>query len=163
MRTARVIVVSDRVAQGGREDTSGPEAIRLLAQMADRITDGLQVEEAPVVVPEGAEPVADALDAALDAGVGLVITCGGTGLSPHNKTPEVTKQRLVTLLPGVVTQMVVAGLANSSKAGLSRGVVGISASGALVVNAPGSLGGVRDALAVLAEVADAIFRQLDEA
>lgn len=155
--TARVITVSDRCAAGEREDRSGPLAAELLAAL------GVQVDEV-AVVPDGVESVAAAIRAGLAAGVRLVFTTGGTGVSPHDWTPEGTEPLLAAQLPGLAEQIRQRGLGLAPAAMLSRGLVGVTGRGpgaALIVNAPGSPGGVRDAVAVLGSVLDHVISQLD--
>ncbi|WP_448853502.1 MogA/MoaB family molybdenum cofactor biosynthesis protein [Corynebacterium frankenforstense] len=156
--TAAVIVVSDRVAAGERADKSGP-AIRETLDAA-----GLDVGET-VVVAEGADAVGAALDAELVRGTRVIFTTGGTGITAHNLTPEVTADRLAVELPGVATQILLRGLESSPKSGLSRGRVGLTArtpGASLIVNAPGSSGGARDAAEVVTPLIPSIFRQLGE-
>jgi len=154
---ARVITVSDRCARGEREDASGPLAARLLGEL------GLRVQPV-VVVPDGVDSVREAIRAALASSARLVFTTGGTGIGPRDLTPEATETLLVAQLPGLAEQIRQRGLAATPAAVLSRGLVGITARGpgaALVVNAPGSPGGVRDAVAVLGPVLTHILGQLD--
>ena len=82
----------------------------------------------------------------------MIITAGGTGVGPRNFTPEATKPLLELELPGVATQILLAGLAFTPQAGLSRGLVGLTGRGpdaAVILNAPSSRGGVQDAVGVL--------------
>jgi len=150
-RTARVIVASNRAAKGVYEDKTGPVIVTWLA---DR---GYDVP-APVVVEDG-EPVGVALRAALADGVAVVITTGGTGISPTDRTPDVTRGVLDRELPGVADAIRAAGLPAVPTAVLSRGVAGV-AGRTLVVNLPGSSGGVRDGLGVLDAILDHAVDQL---
>ena len=147
---ARVVTVSDRCAHGEREDLSGPLAARLLADAG--------IAAGPVVVvPDGVESVRAAIAAALADGCRLVLTTGGTGIGPRDVTPEAT----APLLADAIRRR---GEASAPTACLGRGLVGISARGAdaaLVVNAPGSPGGVRDAVAVVAPLLGHVLDQLD--
>jgi molybdenum cofactor synthesis domain-containing protein len=103
------------------------------------------------IVPDGPE-VDAALRAALASGADLVVTTGGTGLAPTDGTPEATRALLDREVPGIAEAVRARGVANGiPTAVLSRGVAGL-AGRTLVLNLPGSTGGVRDALAVLAEV-----------
>lgn len=143
--TGSVIVVSDRVHAGEREDLAGPLARDLLTEA------GVDVRGV-TVVPEGADAVADRLAASLAEGVRVIVTIGGTGVGPRNRTPDVTAGLLAVRLPGVSTQILLEGLKSTPTAGLSRGLVGLTERGpgaTLIVNAPGSRGGVRDALGVI--------------
>jgi molybdenum cofactor synthesis domain-containing protein len=144
---AVVITCSTRAAGGVYPDRSGPVIVEALRgwELPD-----LEVE-GPVVVPDGPE-VEAALRAALDAGAVLVLTSGGTGLTPTDGTPEATRAVLDHEVPGVAEAIRAAGVAAGvPTAMLSRGVAGV-AGRALVVNLPGSTGGVRDGLAVLEPV-----------
>lgn len=138
---AAVVVASNRAAAGVYEDTTGPLIVEALT------ADGWDVGE-PVVVPDG-EPVAAAIKDALAAGVRAVLTTGGTGLTPTDRTPEMTRPLLEREVPGIAEAIRAYGTSNGvATAALSRGVAGIAGS-ALVVNLPGSRGGVRDGLAVV--------------
>ena len=143
-RRAIVVTVSDSVAGGSREDRSGPEALRLLEAQ------GLEVE-GPLVVPDERPRIAALLREAAGR-ADLVVTTGGTGLAPTDGTPEATRAVLDREVPGIAEAVRARGVANGiPTAMLSRGVAGL-AGRTLVVNLPGSTGGVRDALAVLADV-----------
>jgi molybdenum cofactor synthesis domain-containing protein len=141
---ALAVTVSNRASAGVYEDRSGPVLVSLLAE-AGCAVDG------PVVVPDGA-PVAAALRDAVAAGYDLVVTTGGTGLTPLDLTPEMTRQVIEREIPGIAEALRAAGAAAGvPSAILSRGVAGV-AGRTLVVNLPGSTGGVRDGMAVLAPV-----------
>jgi len=115
------------------------------------------------VVPDGVESVRDALDCALNDGCRFVFTTGGTGISPRDLTPEATAPLLVARLDGLAEQIRLRGARTSPTAGLSRGLVGITSrdsAAALIVNAPGSTGGVTDALAIVGPVLEHAFDQL---
>lgn len=138
---AVVVVASNRAAAGVYDDTTGP----LIAEFLDRV--GFAVG-APVVVPDG-DPVRDAIAAAVAAGARVVLTTGGTGLTPTDRTPEATRPLLDREVPGIAEAIRAHGVAQGvPSAVLSRGVAGV-AGRCLVVNLPGSRGGVRDGLAVL--------------
>jgi molybdenum cofactor synthesis domain-containing protein len=107
--------------------------------------------DGPQVVPDG-EPVEVALRDAVAAGYDVVVTTGGTGLTPGDRTPEMTRRVLDREIPGIAEAIRAAGVAAGVPAAmLSRGVAGL-AGGVLVVNLPGSSGGVRDGMAVLAPI-----------
>jgi molybdenum cofactor synthesis domain-containing protein len=139
---AAVVVASDRCARGDAEDRSGPRAVELLRQA------GLDIDD-PVVVPDGAASVHEALRAALAAGARVVVTSGGTGVGPRDETPEGTAPVLARELPGLAEAIRRRGTAAVPAAVLSRGRAGVTAGGAVVVNLPGSPGGVADGLEVL--------------
>jgi molybdenum cofactor synthesis domain-containing protein len=137
---ARVVVASNRAAAGVYADTSGPLLVASLREL------GCEVDE-PVVVPDG-EPVTRALREAVAAGVDVVLTSGGTGITPTDRTPEMTRAVLDYEIPGIAEAIRAHGRAKVPAAALSRGVAGV-AGRTLVVNLPGSTGGARDGLAVL--------------
>jgi molybdenum cofactor synthesis domain-containing protein len=141
---ALAVTVSNRAAAGVYEDRSGPVLVRLLAE-AGCTVDG------PLVVPDGT-PVEVALREAIDAGYHVVVTTGGTGLTPQDLTPEMTRRVLDREIPGIAEAIRAAGVAGGVPAAmLSRGAAGL-ANGMLVVNLAGSTGGVKDGMAVLAPV-----------
>jgi molybdenum cofactor synthesis domain-containing protein len=139
---AGVVVASNRAAAGVYDDSTGPLIVAALEEL------GFDVA-APVVVPDG-DPVADAIRSAVDAGARVVLTTGGTGLTPTDRTPEVTRALLDREVPGIAEAIRAHGIGKGiPTAALSRGLAGVVAD-ALVVNLPGSTGGVKDGLAVLA-------------
>jgi molybdenum cofactor synthesis domain-containing protein len=150
-RSARVIIASTRAANGEYTDKCGPIIAEWLTQQ------GFAAAQ-PTVVADG-EPVGNALHDALDAGVDVVITSGGTGISPTDTTPEQTVAVLDYMIPGLADAIRRAGEPKVPTAVLSRGVCGV-AGRTLVINLPGSPGGVRDGLVVLADVLDHALGQL---
>ncbi|RKR89318.1 molybdenum cofactor synthesis domain-containing protein [Micromonospora pisi] len=143
MIRARVVVASNRAAAGVYADTSGPRLVAGLREL------GCQVDE-PVVVPDG-EPVASALRQALADGVDVVLTSGGTGVTPTDRTPEMTRAVLDYEIPGIAEAIRAHSRASVPTAALSRGLAGV-AGRMLVVNLPGSTGGAKDGLAVLGPI-----------
>lgn len=143
MIRARVVTASNRAAAGVYEDRSGPVLAGLLREA------GCQVD-GPVVVPDG-EPVLEALRDAVEAGYDLVVTTGGTGLTPTDQTPEMTRRVIEREVPGIAEAIRLQGRDKVPAAILSRGLAGI-AGRTLIVNLPGSTGGVRDGVAVLVPV-----------
>jgi molybdenum cofactor synthesis domain-containing protein len=137
---ARVIVASNRAATGVYADTSGP---RLVAGLKDL---GCAVED-PVVVKDG-EPVAEALRTAIKDGVDVILTSGGTGVTPTDRTPEATRGVLDFEIPGIAEAIRAYSRDRVPAAALSRGLAGV-AGRTLIVNLPGSTGGAKDGLAVL--------------
>lgn len=138
---ALVVTISNRASAGVYEDRGGPVIVDALARMGAEV-------DGPVVVPDG-EPVAEELTRAVRAGYPLVLTTGGTGISPTDMTPEMTRRVLDTEVPGVAEAIRAYGVEQGvPTASLSRGLCGV-AGHTLIVNLPGSTGGVRDGLAVL--------------
>ncbi len=137
---ARVIVASNRAAAGVYTDTSGPLLVAGLRDLGCEVGD-------PVVVPDG-DPVGQALRDAVADRVDVVLTSGGTGISPTDRTPDVTRALLDHEVPGIAEAIRAYGRDKVPAAALSRGVAGV-AGRTLVVNLPGSTGGARDGLAVL--------------
>lgn len=149
--TARVITASNRAATGVYPDRSGPLIVAWLRERGFDTPD-------PAVVPDG-EPVGAQLRAAVADRVDVVITTGGTGISPTDATPEATRAVLDYEVPGLADAIRAAGAPTVPTAVLSRGLTGV-AGRTLVVNLPGSTGGVRDGLAVLADVLQHAVDQL---
>jgi molybdenum cofactor synthesis domain-containing protein len=141
---ALVITVSNRAAAGVYEDRGGPVIVGALGEL------GFEVD-GPEVVPDG-DPVEAALRAAVAAEYDVVISTGGTGVTPLDLTPEMTRRVLERELPGIAEAIRAYGLAHGvPTAMLSRGIAGV-AGRTLVVNLPGSTGGVRDGMAVIGPV-----------
>ncbi|WP_128375231.1 MogA/MoaB family molybdenum cofactor biosynthesis protein [Streptomyces cavernae] len=137
---ALVVTASNRAAAGIYADKGGP-----------LITEGLRdfgfAVDGPQVVPDG-DPVEAALRAGVEAGYDVIVTTGGTGISPTDRTPEATLRVLDREIPGIAEAIRAFGREKVPTAALSRGIAGV-AGGTLIVNLPGSTGGVRDGLAVL--------------
>jgi molybdenum cofactor synthesis domain-containing protein len=140
-RRARVITASTRAAAGVWADRSGPVLVEGLTAL------GLEVE-GPVVVSDG-PPVEEALRSAIADGVDVVVTTGGTGLTPTDLTPEMTRRVIDREAPGIAEAIRRQGADHGvATAVLSRGIAGIAGS-TLIVNVPGSPGGARDGIAAL--------------
>ncbi|MFI1732116.1 molybdenum cofactor biosynthesis protein B [Streptomyces acidicola] len=137
---ALVVTASNRAAAGVYEDKGGPLIVEGLGRLGFAV-------DGPQVVPDG-DPVAQALRAGVDAGYDLIVTTGGTGISPTDRTPEATRSVLDHEVPGIAEAIRAFGRQKVPTAALSRGLAGV-ARGTLIVNLPGSTGGVKDGLAVL--------------
>ena len=138
------MTVSDRSSRGERPDTSGPLLASLLAEAG--------CEVGPVVlVADDVDAVQQALRDALADGADVVVTTGGTGLSPRDVTPEATRPLLERELPGIAEALRAVSREAVPTSALSRGVAG-TVGRTVVVNLPGSTGGVRDGARVLAPV-----------
>jgi molybdenum cofactor synthesis domain-containing protein len=141
---ALVVTASNRAAAGVYADRGGPVLVEGLRGL------GFEVD-GPVVVPDG-EPVERALREAVEAGYDVVLTTGGTGLTPGDLTPEATRRVVDRQVPGIAEALRAYGVAQGvPSAMLSRGIAGL-AGRTLVVNLPGSTGGCRDGLVVLGPV-----------
>ncbi|MFS8200574.1 MogA/MoaB family molybdenum cofactor biosynthesis protein [Streptomyces sp. CWNU-52B] len=138
--SALVVTASNRAAAGVYEDRGGP----LIA--AGLVAFGFAVD-GPLAVPDG-DPVESALREGVRAGYDVVVTTGGTGVSPTDRTPEATRKVIAYEVPGIAEAVRAFGRDKVPTAALSRGLAGV-AGGTLIVNLPGSTGGVKDGLAVL--------------
>jgi molybdenum cofactor synthesis domain-containing protein len=143
MRRARVIVASNRAWAGVYADSSGPILVGGLRQLGFEVAD-------PVVVPDG-DPVGEAVRSAVADGVDVVLTSGGTGITPTDRTPDVTRAVLDYEVPGIAEAVRAYSRDRVPTSALSRGLAGV-AGRTLVVNLPGSTGGARDGLAVLGPI-----------
>ncbi len=150
---ALIVVVDDRTAHGDVEDESGPLVGELLRE------DGFLVDGTVVVASDEVE-IRKALNTAVIGGVDLVVSVGGTGVSPRDVTPEVTIEILDREIPGIAEALRSSALsAGSIEGGLSRGVAGISGS-TLVVNLAGTRESIRDGMATLARLARHVIGDL---
>jgi molybdenum cofactor synthesis domain-containing protein len=150
---AMVLTASNRAYAGVYEDRSGKALADGLAAL------GFDVE-GPHVRPDDATELANVLRNAVDAEFDVVLTTGGTGLSPTDVTPEATRAVLEREAPGIAEAVRRYGAENGvPTAVLSRGLAG-TAGRTLIVNLPGSTGGVKDALAVLGPLLPHVVTQL---
>jgi molybdenum cofactor synthesis domain-containing protein len=138
--SALVVTASNRAAAGVYEDRGGPLIAEGLASYGFKV-------DGPKVVPDG-DPVEAALLEGVRAGYDVIVTTGGTGISPTDRTPEATRRVITYEVPGIPEAIRAFGREKVPTAALSRGLAGV-AERTLIVNLPGSTGGVRDGLAVL--------------
>ncbi|MCC6755417.1 MAG: MogA/MoaB family molybdenum cofactor biosynthesis protein [Solirubrobacterales bacterium] len=153
-----LVTVSDRSHRGERDDLSGQAAARAVEQA------GLSLRDTKLI-PDGRQPVGAALSAAIEDGADLVLTLGGTGIGPRDETPEGTRPLLETELPGIAEGLRLAGAAKVPAAALSRGLAGVSRPSraghrSVIINLPGSTGGVRDGFGYLVPILPHLVDQL---
>ncbi|MGW4618129.1 MogA/MoaB family molybdenum cofactor biosynthesis protein [Streptomyces sp. NPDC004592] len=137
---ALVVTASNRAAAGVYEDKGGPLVVQGLLRFGFTV-------DGPLAVPDG-EPVENALRTGARAGYDVIVTTGGTGVSPTDRTPEATRAVIDFEVPGIPEAIRAFGREKVPTAALSRGLAGV-AGRTLIVNLPGSTGGVKDGLAVL--------------
>ena len=150
-RSAIVVITSTRAATGVYEDRTGPLVVDWLVGRGFAVPD-------PWVVPDGAS-VPKALFDALEQRPSVIITSGGTGISPTDRTADATADVVDYQIPGLADAIRRSGLPHVPTSVLSRGVCGVR-NGTLILNLPGSTGGVKDGLGVLADVLDHALDQL---
>ncbi len=140
---ALAVTVSNRASAGVYADTSGPILVMRLTSLGFAV-------DGPVVIPDGTR-VEEVLRDAVEQGYDAVVTTGGTGLTPTDQTPEMTRRVIEREVPGIAEAIRLTGRDKVPAAILSRGLAGV-AGRTLIVNLPGSRGGVQDGMDVLAEV-----------
>ena len=150
---ALVVIVDDEVTHSDHEDAMGPLVTELLEETGF-IVDGV------VLVPAEIAGIRNALNTAVIGGVDLVVTVGGTGVSPRDVTPDATHGVLDRPIPGIAEALRASGLAAGAvDAGVSRGLVGVSGS-TLVVNLAGSRAAIRDGMATLSALVPHVIEEL---
>jgi molybdenum cofactor synthesis domain-containing protein len=150
--TIAVITVSDRVSGGHAKDRSGPILADAFGAMGAHVIGA--------VVPDGPESVAGVIEAAIAEGAKVVVTTGGTGIGPRDLTPEGTRGLIAKELPGVAERLRQIDAQEVPTSVLSRGLAGVTASGAVVVNVAGSAGAAMSAAKVLATLLPHVLSQL---
>ena len=141
MRLA-VLTISDRCSQGLLEDTAGPAVIRILKQ------EWQQAEILARTLADDEDAIAQELEELSNAGTALVLTVGGTGLGPRDRTPEATRRVIDREAPGIAEAIRSLGAAHNPYAWLSRGVSGLKGA-TLIINLPGSLRGAEQSLTLI--------------
>src|SRR5947207_238354 len=137
-----VLTISDRCSRGEMTDTAGPAVVALLRQ------NWPDAEVRTGLLPDDEDAIAAALRQLSEAGASLVVTAGGTGLGPRDRTPEATRRVIDREAPGLAEAMRVQGAISNKYAWLSRAVVGLKGT-TLIVNLPGSKRGAEESLATI--------------
>jgi molybdopterin adenylyltransferase len=137
-----VVTISDRCSQGLMQDTAGPAVVALLR------TQWSDAEIETRILPDEEEQIAAALREFAGTGAALVLTVGGTGLGPRDRTPEATRRVIDREAPGLAEAMRSIGAARNQFAWLSRGVAGLAGK-TLIVNLPGSRRGAEESLTAI--------------
>ena len=152
---ALVLTISDSASAGKRDDLSGPEAKRILEEAGFTV---LAID----ILPDERAAIESRLRQACDDGVNLVVTSGGTGLSPRDVTPEATLAVIQKQVPGIADMMRMESLKITPRAALSRAVSGIRGA-TLIINLPGSVKGVRECLGAVRPILGHAIETLKQA
>lgn len=140
-----VLTISDRCSQGLMTDTAGPAVIELLGQVWP------EAEIRSGLLPDEEDGIAAELEALASQGFSLMVTVGGTGFGPRDRTPEATRRVIDREAPGLGEAMRALGALQNPNAWLSRGVCGLRGA-SLIVNLPGSLGGAEQSLRAILDL-----------
>jgi len=150
--SAAIITASNRASQGLYEDLSGDILAEGLKKLGFTIS-------SKVIVPDSVSHIGDEISKAIDSKIDLIVTTGGTGISPTDVTPEATAPLIQKPLPGINEALRAYSREKVPTSDLSRGLAG-TAEHSIIINLPGSPGGVRDGLVIIERIAMHAISQL---